>query len=153
MNLVDVEKTQWGFWVTSEDQILAGVVSGSFKPRGVEFVTNKNLSLQVAVMNREQGHTIASHEHLPVPRSLEGTNEVLIIRNGELRTDLYREREYLGSVLVSAGDTLILVSGGHGFEASTDCIFIEVKQGPFVEGKDKIIFESKIDKSDLRWIV
>jgi hypothetical protein len=32
--------------------------------------------------------------------------------------------------------------GGHGFEILEDCLFIEVKQGPFVEGEDKIRFVS-----------
>jgi hypothetical protein len=33
-------------------------------------------------------------------------------------------------------------SGGHGFELLEDSVFIEVKQGPFVEGKDKVRFTS-----------
>ncbi len=51
-------------------------------------------------------------------------------------------REYVGSTVLEAGDIALMNSGGHGFELLEDSVFIEVKQGPFVEGKDKVRFTS-----------
>jgi hypothetical protein len=74
-----------------------------------------------------------------------GTQEVLIIRQGALRADLFSEdRQYLASVDLGPGDAIVLNSGGHGFFASEDCLFIEVKQGPYVEGKDKEILSKTV---------
>lgn len=140
------EKTEmpWGFWIRTDSQILAGVVRASFIPNGAEFVSPVSQSLQVAIMRRETAYEIPAHEHLPVGRALEGTQEVLVIRSGILRADLYEAKAYVGSVQVGAGDVLILVGGGHGFVASEDCTFIEVKQGPYVESRDKEVFPSVI---------
>jgi hypothetical protein len=108
-------------------------------------VTPDEFGLQVAVMERPKGYSIPAHEHLPVPRATVGTQEVLLIRQGTLRADLFSsERDYLASVQLSAGDAIILNSGGHGFFASEDCLFLEVKQGPYVEGKDKVIFSNTV---------
>ena len=144
-----VNETPWGYWVSFQGTVLAGLVRANYRPVDVEFVTPEDFGLQVAVMSRKANHTIPAHEHLPVNRELIGTQEVLVIRQGQLRADLFVARKYLGSLMVSAGDTLILHSGGHGFKISEDCLFIEVKQGPYAPGGDKVVFESPIkeDKS------
>lgn len=137
--------TDWGYWVTDGSVVIAGVIKSDFRPGGPSFVTPDDFGLQVAVMERPIGHSIPSHEHLPVPRATVGTQEVLLIRQGTLRADLFnQERVYLASVELFAGDAIILNSGGHGFFASEDCLFLEVKQGPYVEGKDKEIFSNTL---------
>lgn len=137
--------TNWGFWVSQGETQIAAIVRASYRPSGAAFVTPDSFGLQVAVMNRSKGHKIPSHHHLPVPRSLVGTQEVLLIRQGVLRADLFDdEAQYLGSVELFEGDMIVLNSGGHGFEASEDCLFVEVKQGPFVEGHDKVVFSNSV---------
>jgi hypothetical protein len=142
---IEQKLTPWGFWVIYESIVLAGVVRERFDEEGVSFVTPNEFSLQVAVMKRSKGHKIPSHFHPPVQRAIEGTQEVLIINRGKLRADLFnRSNEYVVSVELFSGDMLILYSGGHGFLASEDCKFFEVKQGPFIEGADKEIFENHV---------
>lgn len=137
----ELSQEDWGFWVLHQGEPIAGLIRGDHEPSGVEFVTPNDFRLQVAVMNRPFGYVIPSHVHLPVERALTGTQEVLIIKRGELRADLYTsERAYLCSVVCRKDDVLILNSGGHGFEATSDCLFFEVKQGPYVAEKDKEIF-------------
>lgn len=138
-------REDWGFWVLHGGKTIAGVIRASYSPESVSFVTPDTFGLQVAVMSRPAGYQIPAHFHLPVPRDLVGTQEVLLIRRGKLRADLFDEgQEYLGSVELGQGDVIILNSGGHGFQASEDCLFIEVKQGPYVPGKDKEVFESSV---------
>lgn len=137
--------TEWGFWVKTGSTTLAGVVRSSFSPLGAHFVTNPESNLQVAVMNRPKGHRIDSHTHFEISRSISSTQEVLIIQKGSLRADIfYPGTEYFGSILVNEGDILILTAGGHGFEASEDCVFIEVKQGPYSSEKDKELFSNTV---------
>ena len=40
-----------------------------------------------------------------------------------------------------AGDVILLVSGGHGFQALEEVEMIEVKQGPYTGEQDKRRFE------------
>lgn len=139
--MYEISRQNWGFWVRYEGQVVAGLISADHRPDGVEFVTPDEFSLQVAVMDRPKDYVIASHLHLPVERALTGTQEVLVVKSGELRADLYSEtQDYLCSIICRKGDVLILNSGGHGFFATSDCLFVEVKQGPYVAQKDKEVF-------------
>ena len=127
-----------------EGNLLAIILnSGGYGP-GVHFVTPNELQQQVAVMKRPAGEKILAHTHLPVPRSVKGTQEVLIILKGSIRADIYDDnREFVQSETLTGGDVIVLVAGGHGFTIVDDCEFIEVKQGPYVPGKDKEVFEQE----------
>lgn len=141
----EVQKMPWGLWVITDKQVLGGVIRSSYIPEGPEFVTPDEFGLQVAVMFRPKGHQIPSHFHLPVPRSLVGTQEVILVQSGSMRADLFDPKStYVASIAAGPGDLLILHSGGHGFEASEDCVFFEVKQGPYSPEKDKKIFPNTV---------
>ena len=43
--------------------------------------------------------------------------------------------------ILSKGDIIILFQGGHGFKILEETKIIEIKQGPYVESKDKKIIE------------
>ena len=46
--------------------------------------------------------------------------------------------------ILNKGDIIILFEGGHGFKILEKSKIIEVKQGPYVEGKDKKIIKNKV---------
>ena len=124
--------------------ILAIIVRGTFVRDGIEFVTPDEFSQQLAFMKHPVGKTIDPHVHNPVKRDVQFTQEVLIIRKGKLRVDLYSEaREYLKSCVLSAGDVILLASGGHGFEVLEEVEMLEVKQGPYAGEKDKTRFAGR----------
>jgi len=92
-------------------------------------------------MNRPAGEVIQAHIHEPISRTLIGTQEVLIIRRGRIRVDFYEsDRVYISSAILGPGDLMLLNTGGHGFEVLEDIDMIEIKQGPFAEGRDKTRF-------------
>ena len=93
-------------------------------------------------MNRPAGYVITPHVHNPVPREVRYTNEVLFIKSGRLRADFYSaEQVYLESAVLEAGDSILLIYGGHGFEMLEPTEIIEVKQGPYSADQDKTRFE------------
>jgi hypothetical protein len=132
------------FWATSpKGEQLGLIVRAGYPASGVEFLTPDHFGQQLALMQRPKGELIQPHIHLPVNRELNGTQEVIIMKSGRMRVDYYENtREYVGSTVLEAGDIALMNSGGHGFELLEDSVFIEVKQGPFVEGKDKVRFTS-----------
>lgn len=70
------------------------------------------------------------------------TQEVLLIKKGVLRVDFYDEYEdYLESRDLHAGEIILLVSGGHGFQALEEVEMVEVKQGPYAGENDKKRFD------------
>jgi mannose-6-phosphate isomerase-like protein (cupin superfamily) len=122
--------------------VLAIIVRKPASAPGVQFVTPPELSQQLAFMAHPAGKRIAPHIHLPVSRALETTQEVLVLRAGRLRVDFFDdERRYLESRVVTAGDTIVLVHGGHGFQVLEAVDMIEIKQGPYAGENDKVRFD------------
>lgn len=136
--------------ITDDARHLAIVVSHRFQQRGIHFFTPDDYSQQLAFMRHPTGLIIEPHVHNPVPREVHYTQEVLFIRKGRLRVDFYSEqREYLESMILEAGDTILLIAGGHGFEVLEEIEMLEVKQGPYVGEQDKTRF-ADTKPADLR---
>jgi mannose-6-phosphate isomerase-like protein (cupin superfamily) len=92
-------------------------------------------------MSHKKGKIIEPHVHNPVPRNVTYTQEVLFIRAGKLRVDFYDNSKcYMESRYLMKGDTILLTSGGHGFEVIEDIEMLEVKQGPYAGEEDKTRF-------------
>ncbi len=121
-----------------EGVLLALVVSSRFSHPGVTFFSPHEFSQQLAYMAHPAGKRIAAHVHNPVKREVNLTQEVLIIRKGRLKVDLYSAQGApVCSFTLAAGDVILLAAGGHGFEVLEDLEMIEVKQGPYSGDQDK----------------
>jgi len=130
-----------------EGKTLSIIIRHSFNKPGITFFTPNEFSQQLAYMNHPKGKIILPHVHNAVSRAVEFTEEVLIIKKGILRVDFYDDqKKYLESRILESGDVILLVSGGHGFEALEELEMLEVKQGPYIGDKDKIRFEPVIKK-------
>ena len=123
-------------------EVLAFILSSSFSQEGIHFFTPDTFSQQLGYKKRPTGYAIAPHDHNPVPRTIEWTQEVLFIKSGKVRLDLYAPgtREYLESHVLHAGDVVLLAHGGHGLAMLEESEIIEVKQGPYAGEADKTRF-------------
>ena len=127
--------------IIDRNQLLALIVSDKFDKPGTHFFTDNSLSQQLAYMRHPAGKVIQPHIHKPVPREVQYTQEVLFIKKGKLRVDLYDDRQqYIASRILVAGDVILLATGGHGFEVIEEIEMIEVKQGPYVGDRDRTSF-------------
>ncbi|MCA1905593.1 MAG: hypothetical protein LDL11_03260 [Desulfarculus sp.] len=105
---------------------------------GAHFLTDPEMGQQLALMDHPAGHRIKAHVHNSSPRNVELTGEVLIIRRGRLRVNLFRANGApLHSLDLEPGDVILLNGGAHGFEVLEACQMIEVKQGPYLGLGDK----------------
>lgn len=129
--------------IIHNDILVALIVRAGFSQPGISFFTPDAFSQQLAYMRHPTGKEIPPHVHNPVAREVSFTQEVLFIRKGKLRVDFYSdEREYLESRILEGGDTILLATGGHGFEVLEEVEMIEVKQGPYAGEQDKTRFEA-----------
>jgi mannose-6-phosphate isomerase-like protein (cupin superfamily) len=120
---------------------LAVIVRHSINVPGVSFFTPNDFSQQLAYMQHPAGKVIVPHIHKAMPRAVTKTLEVLVVRKGRLRVDLYQDDlTYVESRTLGAGDVILLVAGGHGFEVLEAVEMFEVKQGPFAGEEDKVRF-------------
>lgn len=131
---------------------LAIIIRNDYHAEGIHFLTQDDYSQQLAYMNHPKGKVIDAHMHNHIERKVFYTQEVLVIKKGILRVDFYDNTQmYLQSVVLNAGDIILLASGGHGFKVLEEIEMIEIKQGPYLGEKDKIRFEG-ISEKDIKMI-
>lgn len=124
--------------IKKKNKLIAMIIRNDYECDGVDFITPNEYSQQVAYMHHPTGKTIDAHVHNMVHRNVVLTQEVLFIKKGTLRVDFYDEYEdYLESRDLQAGDIILLVSGGHGFQVLDEVEMVEVKQGPYAGEQDK----------------
>jgi mannose-6-phosphate isomerase-like protein (cupin superfamily) len=124
-----------------DGKVGAILVRAGYDQLGIQFFTPNEYSQQLASMSYAPGKMIAAHTHDPVRREVFNTQEALFIRKGKLRVDFYdRKQQYRTSRILGAGDVILLISGGHGFEVLEELNMVEVKQGPYAGEADKIVF-------------
>lgn len=115
------------------DHALAIILRAEYEPDAIEFLTSNDQSLQLGVMRRPRGYVIAPHIHKPAPRTVPYGYEALFIARGRVEVTFFSEgRELVTTRELGQGDTVLLMTGGHGFRMLEDCKMIEVKQGPYV---------------------
>lgn len=131
--------------IEHEGELLAMIVRSTFREPGIHFFTSSDLSQQMGFMRHPVGKVIEPHVHNHIKRDVNFTQEALFIRSGRLRVDFYTGiDQYLSSYVLGAGDVVLLVSGGHGFEVLEEVEMIEVKQGPFAGDLDKTRFKPSV---------
>src|SRR5665809_36068 len=124
--------------IEHDGRLLALILPADLLPKGVEFYTDDDSAQQVGAMAWPKGRVIPPHVHNLVDRTVSRTQEVLVIRKGKVRVDLFDEsRNYLESRILNEGDIILLASGGHGFTMLEDAVMVEIKQGPYVGERDK----------------
>ena len=130
------EKIEW------EGKTLALIVRQDYEPEGANFITSGDSPLQLGVLKYRQGHTIKPHIHKSLPKTINEVQEVLHVAYGKVEAEFYGGGgKKIGSTVLNSGDTILLVSGGHGFNILEDSKMIEVKQGPYhgvEEDKERI---------------
>lgn len=128
--------------IKNKKDIVAIIIYGDFSAQGVKFFTPGDFSQQLAFQSRKSGEIIPAHTHNIVKRDIHYTQEVLVIKKGRIRVNLYdSQRNCFGSRILAAGDIILLASGGHGFEMLEDAEMVEIKQGPYLGKADKTRFE------------
>jgi hypothetical protein len=121
---------------------IALIIRASYDQPGIQFFTPGNFSQQVAFMSHPAGHKITAHVHNLQFRQVLYTQEVLFLRRGKVRVNLYSSnRDPIGSRILCEGDLILLCGGGHSLEMIEESSMIEVKQGPYAGEADKTRFD------------
>ena len=120
--------------ITDNGQVLVIVIRDAKWEKGLNFLSAEEDFQQVGIWGYDKGQILAAHIHLKPPRKIDRTQEVIFIKNGRLRADIYsEEREYLKSIELQKGDTAVFLRGGHGYEIlEDDTKVLEIKNGPYL---------------------
>lgn len=90
--------------------------------------------IQVGTWGYDEGKELLAHTHNEVERKVLWTQEVLYIRKGSIKAEVYNTKEEkIAELIGKEGDILILLMGGHGYHILEDGTqVLEVKNGPYV---------------------
>lgn len=121
-----------------ENKLLAIVVKKNTSKKDKDFHTDHSSEFQLASFNLKKDEIIQRHYHEKQERRIFSTNEVIVLQSGKMMLTIYDlNLEKIEDILIESGDMVALFDGGHEIKILEDSIFIEVKQGPYFEQKDK----------------
>jgi hypothetical protein len=127
--------------ITNDNNIIAIIVRANYSSDRIHFFTSGESSQQLAYMHRPKSEIVQAHVHNLVKREVLHTQEMVFLKKGKMKTDFYTvDQRYICSRILTAGDVVLLASGGHGFEVLEDADMFVVKQGPYAGENDKVRF-------------
>lgn len=112
---------------------------------GLDFLTDNEAFIQAGTWLYQKDKDLRPHEHIINNRSVERTQEVIVVVSGKLRVDLYDDnRKVFHQEELSAGDIGIILKAGHGYHIMEDNTrIVEAKNGPFIcVEKDKVFLDN-----------
>ncbi len=130
--------------IMHEGKLWAVIIRGGKAAPGVHFMTPEDNALQVGKQLRIRGTLIAPHAHCAVAAKKQDgfLQEVLHIERGRIKTVFYTDDGTAADeCILEAGDTILLIQGGHGFEILEDTQMLEVKMGPYDPASKKNLEE------------
>jgi hypothetical protein len=118
--------------VLYEDSTLFYIIRAEFKAESTFFPTPADLELQCGFVVYPTDGVVKRHVHLHSERHLTGAPEVIQVREGRCKMDMYdSDKNFLETTELGKGDIVIAAGGGHGFRMLEDTILFEVKLGPY----------------------
>ena len=119
--------------INNGQECLAIIIRKDFGSYGSHFATSLENPLQIGVIERGAGDIISSHKHLPVKVEHYGIRqEFLHVMMGKVRVKFFdTEGRQVDERILDQGDSLLQMSGGHGFHFEEPTRLIEVKLGPY----------------------
>lgn len=110
---------------------------------GTHFLTNgDDETLQMGVIKYDEKRTkIPTHYHPREARLIKQTSEVLCVIKGSIVCEFIgRDCWEVQRTKINAGDFLLILQGWHGVTLlDPETVIVEIKQGPYLKGLDKVI--------------
>ena len=115
------------------------------KKSGTRFFTPSDLTLQMGIIQHDASYVEPIHYHRPKRRVVTQTYETLQVTRGSVHVDFFKTLESkkpFESVLLKAGDLILLLDGPHRIRTDKGFAGVKVKQGPYISiEEDKVIAE------------
>lgn len=132
-------------YIKEKSRVLAVIIRKKYQPRRIEFVTPEQSAQEAGFLRYEKGREVKPHIHILNKRIVYGTPETVCIRSGKVKYSFYDSKGvFIKSSVLTQGDIVVLLGGGHGQRFVNETLVFVVKQGPYLKEKDKIFIKDKI---------
>lgn len=101
---------------------------------GLKFFSADPEFIQFGTWGYDSGKELLAHTHNRVIREVPITQEVLYVRKGRIRANIFDLKlAPVATFEAQAGDLVVMLTGGHGYDILEDGTqVLEVKNGPYV---------------------
>lgn len=124
--------------IYNNNKQIAVIVRNKFKKKGMHFLTNNNMSLQLGFFFHKKGYKVKNHYHLNVKKIIKKNTEVLYVKKGKLKIAFYtKKKEKILYKFLKKGDLIYIFDDAHELFILENSEIIEIKQGPYDPKKDK----------------
>lgn len=113
---------------------------------GLSFFSQDQDFIQVGSWGYNKDKYLLPHIHNEVKREVLWTQEVIFVKKGQIKAHIFgTDEKKITDLVVSEGDVIILLRGGHGYTIQQDGTqVLEIKNGPYVGAdRDRRRFEVK----------
>jgi len=110
---------------------------------GIKFFTPPEYPLQIGLIEHSEDKKVEPHIHRNFYYDVNTTQEYLYVEKGKgIKVKIFTHKwEIIEEMLLSAGDSILFVNGGHGLDIPKGCRIFEVKQGPYPGDEKAKIFK------------
>lgn len=114
-------------------KILCHIFRKKIKSKGTRFLTPDSYTLQLGLLEHPRGTILKDHGHNNrIKYKVDTTQEFLFIQKGRVKVTYFTDEwQKVASKILTSGDFLLHISGGHGFKILNKARMIEIKQGPY----------------------
>ena len=106
------------------------------------FITEEKNLFQMGFIYKNK-ETIPLHYHPKRKRVINGTSEFLILKRGKAQINFYTNKKvFIDSFNLKTNDIVLILNGAHEIICSKNCLFLEIKQGPYNLKHDKKILSN-----------
>ena len=119
---------------------IAIIISKNSFEEGVKFITSEAYPLQFGLLKYKKGDSASPHIHPNISRVIIHSQEIIHIEKGKIKLDIFNsEGKLVTSRVLGMGTSVFFICGGRGWTALEESEIIEIKQGPFLGAKDKML--------------
>ena len=118
--------------IKKNNKLLALILPKGTEKEGTSFFTDKKNNFQLGFLRYKTGAEIKPHIHKVFSRTIKGTQELFYVVKGRVKANFYdKQGGKIKSTILKSGDTLLIISAGHGFEMLRNSKILVIKQGPY----------------------
>lgn len=128
--------------IVHDGKILAILITKDVATDSITFLTPPEYPIQVGILQHKGGKFVPLHFHNNFHYQVNTTHEILYVERGEITvaiTDFnWNEVE---RCILTTGDMIILMDGGHSVQLNAESRVWEIKQGPYPGDKVAKVFK------------
>ena len=132
-------------YIKLRKKTLALIVRANLEPQKDQFLTDPQSPLQLGVLDYPENSTVKPHLHRQMTKTTHKNQEFIYLVKGQVKVDFYSKHKLIQTETLNPGDSLLQLSGGHGFTFLKPSKIITIKQGPYHgRSREKNIIDTRV---------